>query len=107
MTSAPTRNLVFYSVADGSGIYAYNTMSQGNFLTPPLISLSKDEVVVDMVVDKDDHFLYIALNSRSGSTSSIRQIDLTKDSYPVVHEWKGLRLPITAIALREDYPINN
>lgn len=107
MTSAPTRNLVFYSGADGSGIYAYNTMSQGNFLTPPLISLSKDEVVADMVVDKDDHFLYIALNSRSGSTSSIRQIDLTKDSYPVVHEWKGLRLPITAIALREDYPINN
>lgn len=107
MTSAPTRNLVFYSGADGSGIYAYNTMSQGNFPTTPLISLSKDEVVVDMVVDKDDHFLYIALNSRSGSTSSIRQIDLTKDSYPVVHEWKGLRLPITAIALREDYPIDN
>ena len=107
MTSAPTRSLVLYSGADGSGIYAYNTMSEGNFPTTPLISLSKDEVVVDMVVDKDDHFLYIALNSRSGSTSSIRQIDLTKDSYPVVHEWKGLRLPITAIALREDYPINN
>ena len=107
MTSAPTRSLVFYSGADGSGIYAYNTMSQGNFPTTPLISLSKDEVVVDMVVDKDDHFLYIALNSRSGSTASIRQIDLTKDSYPIVHEWKDLRLLITAIALREDYPINN
>ena len=107
MTSAPTRNLVFYSGADGSGIYAYNTMSQGNFPTAPLIALSKDDVVVDMVVDKDDHFLYIALNSRSGSTASIRQIDLTKDSYPIVHEWKDLRLPITAIALREDYPIDN
>ena len=107
MTSAPTRNLVFYSGADGSGIYAYNTMSQGNFPTTPLISLSKDDVVVDMVVDKDDHFLYIALNSRSGSTANIRQIDLTKDSYPIVHEWKDLRLPITAIALREDYPIDN
>ena len=107
MTSAPTRNLVFYSGADDSGIYAYNTMSQGNFPTAPLIALSKDDVVVDMVVDKDDHFLYIALNSRSGSTASIRQIDLTKDSYPIVHEWKDLRLPITAIALREDYPIDN
>ena len=107
MTSAPTRNLVFYSGADDSGIYAYNTMSQGNFPAAPLIALSKDDVVVDMVVDKDDRFLYIALNSRSGSTASIRQIDLTKDSYPVVHEWKDLRLPITAIALREDYPIDN
>ena len=107
MTSAPTRNLVFYSGADDSGIYAYNTMSQGNFPTTPLIALSKNDVVVDMVVDKDDHFLYIALNSRSGSTASIRQIDLTKDSYPIVHEWKDLRLPITAIALREDYPIDN
>lgn len=102
VTSSPGRSLVFYSSADGSGIYAYNTISRGNFPSTPLIQVPEGAKVVDMAVDDMDAYLYLALNSSTGG--HIMQVDLSKASYPIVHEWKDLKLDIISIALREDDP---
>lgn len=102
LVAASLRNLIYYTNPEGKDLYAYSTVSEGNYQGSPLLKTPAGQKVVDMKVDKESKYLYIALTD--GSKSTIQRIDL--ESLKVDMEWTDLQVKIVKIALREDNPTN-
>ena len=102
LVAASLRNLIYYTDPEGKDIYGYSIVSEGNYQSSPLLKTPAGQKVVDMKVDKESRYLYIALTD--GAKSTIQRIDL--ENHQVDMEWTDLQVKIVKIALREDNPTN-
>lgn len=102
LVAASLRNLIYYTDPEGIDIYGYNIESNGTYKSTPDLKTPAGQKVVDMKVDKESKYLYVALTD--GSKSTIQRIDL--DNHQVDMEWTDLQVKIVKIALREDNPTN-
>ena len=102
LVAASLRNLIYYTDPEGKDIYGYSIVSEGNYQSSPLLKTPAGQKVVDMKVDKESKYLYVALTD--GTKSTIQRIDL--ENHQVDMEWTDLQVKIVKIALREDNPTN-
>lgn len=99
-TSSSTRKLIYYTDPERRDIYGYNIDSNGYYDSKPLLKTPAGQKVVDMKVDKESKYLYVALTD--GAKSTIQRIDLDRNEVDM--EWTDLQVKIVKIALREDDP---
>ncbi len=74
LVAASLRNSIYYTDPEGEDIYGYSIVSEGNYQSSPLLKTPAGQKVVDMKVDKESKYLYVALTD--GSKSTIQRIDL-------------------------------
>lgn len=99
-TSSSSRKLIYYTDPERRDIYGYNIDSDGNYERPLFLKTPAGQKVVDLKVDKESKYLYVALTD--GAKSTIQRIDLV--SKKVDMEWPDLQVKVVKIALREDSP---
>ena len=98
--SSSSRKLIYYTDPERRDIYGYNIVSEGTYKSTPLLKTPAGQKVVDLKVDKESRYLYVALTD--GAKSTIQRIDL--DSNKVDMEWPDLQVKVVKMALREDSP---